>query len=94
MLFLPSWLTICTYNFTRVQDVKEKYEKTTEKSPKYSSNYLDISQSLDVEQSSAYCFANAMGARQTLAPLVAETSHTRPDSQSASRRHNSPSFRP
>lgn len=35
-----------------------------------------------------------MGARQTLAPPIADTSHTKPDSQSASRRHNSPNLRP
>ena len=57
-------------------------------------SYLVISQSLDVVQSSAYCLAMAIGARQTLAPLVADTSHIKPDSQSASRRHNSPNLRP
>ena len=53
-----------------------------------------MSQSLDVLQSSAYCLATAIGARHTLAPLVADTSQINPDSQSASRRHNSPNFRP
>jgi hypothetical protein len=53
-----------------------------------------MSQSDDVEQSSAYCFATAIGARHTLALPVADISHTRPDSQSASRRHNSPIFLP
>jgi hypothetical protein len=82
--------------------------------------HLVMSQSLDVEQSSAYCFAITIGARQTLAPPAAEISQTfkvefqldlfhlniekilskkniiltKPDSQSASRRHNSPSFLP
>lgn len=60
----------------------------------YTSTYLVMSQSDDVEQSSAYCFATAIGARQTLAPPAADTSHTKPDSQSASRRHNSPILRP
>lgn len=57
-------------------------------------SYLVMSQSLEVEQSSAYCFARTIGARQTLAPPTADTSHTKPDSQSASRRQSSPSFRP
>lgn len=39
-----------------------------------------------MEQSSAYCFAKTIGALQTLAPLIADTSQTNPDSQSASRR--------
>lgn len=56
--------------------------------------YLVISQSLDVVQSSAYCFANTIGARQTLGPPIAEMSQTNPDSQSASLRHNSPILRP
>lgn len=56
--------------------------------------YRVISQSLDVRQSSAYCLAMAIGARQTLAPLTADTSQINPDSQSASLRHSSPSFRP
>lgn len=57
-------------------------------------SYLVISQSLDVVQSSEYCLATAIGARHTLAPLVAEMSQIKPDSQSASRRHNSPNLRP
>lgn len=57
-------------------------------------SYLEISQSLDVPQSSEYCFATVMGARQTLAPLVADMSQISPDSQSASLRQSSPSFRP
>lgn len=56
--------------------------------------YLVMSQSEDVEHSSAYCLATTIGARHTLAPPVADTSHTRPLSQSASRRHNSPILRP
>lgn len=60
----------------------------------YISSYRVISQSLDVKQSSEYCLAIAIGARHTLAPLDADTSHINPDSQSASRRHNSPNFRP
>lgn len=36
----------------------------------------------------------AIGARHTLAPLAADISHINPASQSASRRHNSPNFRP
>lgn len=76
------------------------------------STYLVMSQSDDVEQSSAYCLATTIGARHTwyieiklnlsflsillltFAPPVALTSQTRPLSQSASRRHNSPIFRP
>lgn len=53
-----------------------------------------MSQSLDVKQSSEYCLATAIGARHTLAPLTADTSQIKPDSQSASLRHSSPSFRP
>lgn len=53
-----------------------------------------MSQSLDVAHSSAYCLAITIGARQTLAPPTAETSQTKPDSQSASRRQSSPSLRP
>lgn len=53
-----------------------------------------MSQSLDVRQSSAYCLATAIGARQTLAPLIADKSQIKPDSQSASRRHSSPNLRP
>lgn len=56
--------------------------------------HLVISQSLDVVQSSAYCLASTIGARHTLDPLIADTSQTNPDSQSASRRHNSPNLRP
>ena len=56
--------------------------------------YLVMSQSLDVAQSSAYCLATTIGARQTLAPPTADTSQTKPDSQSASRRQSSPSLRP
>lgn len=56
--------------------------------------YLVMSQSEDVEHSSAYCFATTMGARHTFGPPAADTSHTRPLSQSASRRHNSPILRP
>lgn len=56
--------------------------------------YLEISQSLDFSQSSAYCFGMAIGARHTLESLAGDRSQTSPDSQSASRRHSSPSFRP
>lgn len=56
--------------------------------------YLVMSQSLDVAQSSAYCLAITIGARHTLAPPTADTSHTKPDSQSASRRQSSPNLRP
>uniref|UniRef100_A0A182M1C8 Uncharacterized protein n=1 Tax=Anopheles culicifacies TaxID=139723 RepID=A0A182M1C8_9DIPT len=50
--------------------------------------------SLEVMQSSPYCFATMVGGRQTLAPLSAEMSQTSPDSQSESCRHSSPYFRP
>lgn len=53
-----------------------------------------ISQSLDVAQSSAYCLAITIGARQTEAPPTADSSQTKPDSQSASRRQSSPNLRP
>lgn len=57
-------------------------------------SHREISQSLDVVHSSEYCLAMAIGARQTLDPLAADTSHTSPGSQSASSRHSSPSLRP
>uniref|UniRef100_A0A182FX09 Uncharacterized protein n=1 Tax=Anopheles albimanus TaxID=7167 RepID=A0A182FX09_ANOAL len=56
--------------------------------------YRVISQSLEEMQSSPYCFATMVGGRQTLAPLRAEMSQMRPDSQSESCRHSSPYFRP
>lgn len=82
--------TCCQLSFVKVIRKRRKRKRTS----KHARSYLEISQSLDVEHSSEYCLAMAIGARHTLDPLAADTSQTSPASQSASRRHSSPNLRP